>query len=102
MITCMVIHLILSLTITHKHGLISAKLNGHRLLAALGPYDITMTYRCGKANGDADGLSRRPHVCAELFPDVIKTIFQAYTVKTDPCPYFKSLVSNAVNVELYD
>ena len=50
MITYMVIHLILSLTRTPKHGLMSAKLDatGQRLLAALGSYDFTLTYRCGK------------------------------------------------------
>ena len=39
----------------------SAKLDttGHRRLAALSSYDFKLTYRSGRSNGDADGLSRR-------------------------------------------
>lgn len=42
--------------------LTSAKLDaaGHRWLAALSTYQFTIKYRAGQANGDADGLSRRP------------------------------------------
>lgn len=42
--------------------LTSAKLDaaGHRWLAALSTYQFTIKYRAGRANGDADGLSRRP------------------------------------------
>ncbi len=41
----------------------TAKLDatGHRWLAALSAYNYTISYRPGKRNGDADGLSRRPH-----------------------------------------
>ena len=41
----------------------SAKLDatGHRWLAGLSAYDFNLSYRPGKRNGDADGLSRRPH-----------------------------------------
>ena len=41
----------------------SAKLSAtdHRWLSSLSPFDFTITYRPGKANGDADGLSRMPH-----------------------------------------
>ena len=87
------------------YELTTAKLDatGQRWLAALGTYDFTLTYRCGKANGDADGLSRRPQQCTELFPDVVKAICQAYTVQRDSCPYFETLVvSNSINVELLD
>lgn len=42
--------------------LTSAKLDaaGHRWLAALSTYSFDIKYRAGQANGDADGLSRRP------------------------------------------
>uniref|UniRef100_A0A8C5DDV5 Gypsy retrotransposon integrase-like protein 1 n=1 Tax=Gouania willdenowi TaxID=441366 RepID=A0A8C5DDV5_GOUWI len=42
--------------------LTSAKLDaaGHRWLAGLSTYQFTIKYRAGQANGDADGLSRRP------------------------------------------
>ena len=85
--------------------LTTAKLDatGHRWLAALGTYDFSLTYRCGKANGDADGLSRRPQQCTEMFPDVVKAICESYTVKRDSCPYFETLVvSNSINVESLD
>ena len=38
----------------------SAKLSptDHRWLSSLGVFDFEISYRCGKANGDADGLSR--------------------------------------------
>ena len=43
--------------------LTTAKLDatGHRWLAALSAYNFVLEYRSGKQNGDADGLSRRPH-----------------------------------------
>lgn len=43
--------------------LTSAKLDaaGHRWLGALSTYQFTIKYRAGHANGDADGLSSRPH-----------------------------------------
>ncbi|MCG8048682.1 MAG: RNase H-like domain-containing protein, partial [Candidatus Thiodiazotropha endolucinida] len=80
----------------------SAKLDatGHRWLAALGSYDFKLTYRSGKANGDADGLSRRPHEQTEMFSDVVNAICQAYTVKRDSCPYAETLViTNASQIE---
>ena len=80
----------------------SAKLaaTGHRWLAALGSFDFILTYPCGRANGDAKGLSRRPLQTKELFPDVVTAICEAYLVKRDSCPYFETLVvSNSVNVE---
>ena len=72
----------------------SAKLDatGHRWIAALSSYNFTLTYRSGKSNGDADGLSRRPQENTELFPEVVKAICQAYTVQRDTCPYAETLV----------
>ena len=53
--------------LTDNNPLISScyycpKLNptDHRWLASLAPYDFTITYRAGKSNADADGLSRLP------------------------------------------
>jgi len=42
--------------------LTSAKLDatGHRWLSALSSFDFSITYRSGKSNADADGLSRLP------------------------------------------
>ena len=82
----------------------SAKLNAncHRWLAALGSSDFKLVYRSGKANADADGLSRRPQMTAELFPDAVKAICHAYTVKRDSCPYIEALiVSNNSHTRVY-
>ena len=72
----------------------SAKLDttGHRWLAALSSFDFKLTYRSGRSNGDADGLSRRPQETTEMFPDVVKAISQAYLVSRDSCPYVETLV----------
>ena len=72
----------------------SAKMDatGHRWLAALSIYDFKLTYRSGKSNGDADGLSRRPQETTEIFPEVVKAISQAYVVTRDSCPYAENLV----------
>ena len=72
----------------------SAKLDatGHRWLAALSSYDFKLTYRSGRSNGDADGLSRRPQETTEMFPEIVKAISQAYLVARDSCPYAETLV----------
>ena len=77
--------------------LTSAKLDatGHRWLAALSSYDFKLTYRSGRSNGDADGLSRRPQETqetTEMFPEVVKAISQAYLVTRDSCPYIETLI----------
>ena len=74
----------------------SAKLDatGHRWLALLGSYNFQLSYRSGRANANADGLSRRPPETVEMFPDVVKAISQAYTVKRDACPYAETLIVN--------
>lgn len=45
----------------------SAKLDaaGHRWLAALSTFRFNIKYRAGRANGDADGLSRRPQAAPQ-------------------------------------
>ena len=63
---------------------------GHKWLAALSNYDFKLTYRSGRSNGDADGLSRRPQETTEMFPEVVKAISQAYLVTRDSCPYARS------------
>jgi hypothetical protein len=53
--------------------LTSAKLDatGHRWVAALSAYQFTITYKPGKMNADADGLSRLPET---LDADSVKAI----------------------------
>ena len=72
----------------------SAKLDatGHRWLASLGGYDFKLVYRSGKANADADGLSRRPQMTAELFPDAVKAICHLHTVKLYSCPVIETVI----------
>ena len=74
--------------------LTSAKLDAtsHRWLASLSSYNFKLTYRSGRSNGDADGLSRRPQETTEMFPEVVKAISQAYIVKGNSCPYAETLV----------
>ena len=74
--------------------LTSAKLDatGHRWLAALSSFDFKVTYRSGRSNGDADGLSRRPQETTEMFPEIVKAISQSYIVTRDSCPYAENLV----------
>ena len=65
---------------------------GQRWLASLGTYNFQLKYRCGRANGDADGLSRRPQQFVELFPEAVKAIFEAHTVPRNNCPYIETLI----------
>ena len=74
--------------------LTSAKFDAtsHRWLDSLSSYNFKLTYRSGRSNGDADGLSRRPQETTEMFPEVVKAISQAYIVKGKSCPYAETLV----------
>jgi hypothetical protein len=61
--------------------LTTAKLDatGQRWIAALGMYNFKILYRSGKANADANGLSRLPHRCEEYSSvpeEVIKALCQ--------------------------
>ena len=83
--------------------LTTAKLDatGHRWLAALASYDITLTYRSGKMNIDADALSRRPQD-ETGDPDISSESFQAIAeyiddVDVERTPYVH-VMSNTVNV----
>ena len=66
--------------------LTTAKLDatGHRWLAALSTYNFRLEYRKGTQNGDADGLSRRPHsppvedVPQSIPEEVVKAIAGAH------------------------
>ena len=62
---------------------------GHRWVAALNAYNFTIHYRPGRANGDADGLSRRPDDTEyqELSKETINALCQSHT----GLPYVTSL-----------
>ena len=74
----------------------TAKLDatGHRWLADLSNYNFTITYRSGRNNADADGLSRISHKeeTTTVFPDVLKAICQSMTIIHDPEPFVDSLM----------
>ena len=65
----------------------SAKLDatGQRWLAELSNYNCSITYRSGKQNSDADGLSRRKDDTeTTIFPDVLKVICKSLTAEQVP------------------
>ena len=65
----------------------SAKLDatGQRWLAELSNYNCSITYRSGKQNADADGLSRRKEDTeTTIFPDVLKVICKSLTATQVP------------------
>ena len=68
----------------------TAKLDAtsQRWLAELSNYNCTLSYRSGKQNVDADGLSRvhEPSTTRTIFPDVLKAICHSISVADDqPC-----------------
>ena len=75
----------------------TAKLDatGQRWLAELSDYNCSISYRSGKRNGDADGLSRRPEeessTTTTLFPDVLKAI--SYSLTADQMPIADTIIS---------
>ena len=75
--------------------LTTAKLDatGHRWLAELSNYNFSLTYRSGKKNADADGLSRLHETAAttSVFPDVLKAICNTVVVQRDTEPMVDSL-----------
>ena len=72
----------------------SAKLDatGHRGLASLGICNFQLNYKRGKANGDADGLSRKPQQTVQLYPSAVNAICKAYTVQRNACPYVRNFI----------
>ena len=53
---------------------------------------------------DANGLSRRPRQVVELFPEAVKAICEAHTVRRNNCPYIEALIvsSHSLSVETED
>jgi hypothetical protein len=59
---------------------------GHRWVASLSNYDFNLTYRAGKANGDADPLSRIQPETKLMFHDAIKAVCSVCAVSaSNPC-----------------
>ena len=76
----------------------TAKLDatGQRWLAELSNYNCSLTYRSGRQNGDADGLSRIQEesttTTTTVFPDVLKAICHSMSVDEDYQPCINMLV----------
>ena len=74
----------------------TAKLDatGHRWVAALSNYHFSLTYRSGKLNQDADGLSRLNEGQDQqvMYPDVLKAILNVSQVGRDEMPLADSLL----------
>ena len=66
---------------------------GHRWLAELSNYNFSLTYRSGKKNADADGLSRLNETAAatSVFPDFLKAICNTVVIQRDTEPMVDSL-----------
>ena len=80
----------------------TAKLDatGQRWLAELSNYNCSISYRSGKRNADADGLSRRKEKTEiAIFPDVLKALCNAVicnAVTADEVPISDILTDSAV------
>ncbi|MCW4344300.1 MAG: RNase H-like domain-containing protein, partial [Candidatus Thiodiazotropha endolucinida] len=76
----------------------TAKLDatGQRWLAELSNYNCTITYRSGKQNGDADGLSRiqEESTTRTVFPDVLKAVCHAITAEEEFQPCINTLTNS--------
>ena len=72
----------------------TAKLDAmsHRWLASLSNYNFKLKYRSGRSNSDVHGMSLRPQVIQEVFPEVIKAISQATHVTSDCFALAESIV----------
>ncbi|MCG8077519.1 MAG: hypothetical protein JAY75_14940, partial [Candidatus Thiodiazotropha taylori] len=74
----------------------TAKLDatGHRWLAELTNYNFTITYRSGKKNADADGLSRlqENNATTTVFPEVLKAMSQV-VIESEALPLVSSLAT---------
>ena len=86
----------------------TAKLDatGHRWVAALANYNFAITYRSGKLNKDADGLSRQfegnePERI--IYPDVLKAVISTCLVpEKEPMLVENIAVTNATQVQALD
>ena len=68
---------------------------GHRWVAALSNYNLTLQYRSGKLNKDADALSRlpeTPEVQPIIYPDVLKAIMHTSQVTTEERPLAEAVL----------
>ena len=77
---------------------------GQRWLAELTNYNFSITYRSGKHNADADGLSRLhdSNDTVTLFPDVLKAVYQSSMMVPEVKPLVETLTSETVMATVTD
>ena len=86
----------------------TAKLDatGHRWVAALANYNFAITYRSGRLNQDADGLSRQFEGSEPeqvIYPDVLKAVINTCLVpENEPMLVENIAVTNTVQVQALD
>ena len=86
----------------------TAKLDatGHRWVAALANYNSTITYRSGRLNKDADGLSRQFEGSEPeqiIYPDVLKAVINTCVASENEPQLAESItVSNTMQVQALD
>ena len=81
----------------------TAKLDatGQRWLAELSNYNCSISYRSGKNNADADGLSRMmENETTTVFPEVLKAI--SHCMRVDTAPYSETLMHPDDNGSIED
>jgi hypothetical protein len=72
---------------------------GHRWVASLSNYNFNLTYRAGKANGDADPLSIIQPETKQMFHNAIKAVCSACVISaSNPCIETVLLTQN-VNID---
>jgi hypothetical protein len=60
-------------------------------MASLSNYNFNLTYRAGKANGDADPLSRIQPETKQMFHDAIKAVCSACVISaSNPRKYLRT------------
>ena len=77
---------------------------GQRWLAELTNCNFSITYRSGKQNADADGLSRLhdSNDAVTLFPDVLKVAYQSSRMVPEVKPLIETLTSETVMATVTD
>ena len=78
--------------------------NWPRWLAELTNYNFSITYRSGKHNADADGLShlQDSNDTVTLFSDVLKTAYKSSMMVPDVQPLTETLAGEAVITTVTD
>jgi hypothetical protein len=72
---------------------------GHRWVASLSNYGFNLTYRAGKANGDADPLSRINPETKQMFHDAIRAVCLACVISASNSCIETVLLTQNVSID---